>query len=147
MELIVTYLIAGGTSIIGWILTKKHLLPIFMNWWNEYKNNKLKYKTDLQSVEEVSNNIYSNQIKFLNSQIDSLQDIIKTKSDELKKLYDELSRMRTIVKNFELKILDYEEDNITYLKNCCSKKDCPMRTPCQDVDTLINKYMSNEHKK
>ena len=141
METVVTYLIVGASSVISYLLAHKHIFPLIISWWKEHNDNKLKYKSDLQAVEEVSNNIYANQIKFLNEQIDSLQDIISSKSEELKKLYDELSRMRIRVKNIELELISTKEDSVVYLQNCCSKKDCPMRVSCSDADKLIDKYI------
>lgn len=146
MELIASYLIVGITSVISYLLAHKHLFPLILKWWKERKENNLKYKSDLQAVEEVGNNIYANQIKFLNEQIDSLQDIINVKSDELKKLYDELSKMRIRVKNIELELISTKEDAIVYLKNCCVKKDCKLRIPCTDADYLIEKYMHEDGK-
>lgn len=142
METVVTYLIVGVSSVISYLLAHKHIFPIIITWWKEHKDNKLKYKSDLQAVEEVGNNIYASQIKFLNEQIDSLQDIINTKSNELKQLYDELSKMRIRVKNMELELISTKEDATLYLKNCCAKKDCPMRIPCADADKLIENYMN-----
>lgn len=145
METVVTYLIVGVSSVVSYLLAHKHIFPLILNWWKEHKDSKLKYKSDLQSVEEVGNNIYANQIKFLNEQIDSLQDIITTKSNELKALYDELSKMRIRVRNMELELISVKEDNVVYLNNCCMKKDCPMRIPCADANNLIDKYMQDEH--
>lgn len=141
METVVTYLIVGVSSVVSYLLAHKHIFPLILNWWKEHKDSKLKYKSDLQAVEEVGNNIYANQIKFLNEQIDSLQDIINTKSNELKQLYDELSKMRIRVKNMELELISTKEDATLYLKNCCAKKDCPLRIPCVDADKLIENYM------
>lgn len=141
METVVTYLIVGVSSVLSYLLAHKHIFPLIISWWKEYKDSKLKYKSDLQAVEEVGNNIYASQIKFLNGQIDSLQDMINTKSNELKQLYDELSKMRIRVKNMELELISTKEDATLYLRNCCSKKDCPMRVHCSDVDKLIDKYI------
>ena len=142
MEVTISYLIVAISSVISYLLAHKHIFPLILNWWKEHKDNKLKYKSDLQAVEEVGNNIYASQIKFLNEQIDSLQDIINTKSNELKQLYDELSKMRIRVKNMELELISTKEDATLYLRNCCSKKDCPMRIPCVDADKLIENYMN-----
>lgn len=144
MELTISYLITAISSIFIWFIGNKHLYPIIINWWNKYQDKKIRNKSDLNAIEEATSNIYANQISFLNSQLDILQNIITHKTMELQKLYDELSKMRKRVANIENELLDTKENNIYYLNHCCLRKDCSKRLQCNEVKEQINDYLIEE---
>lgn len=132
------YIGTAVISVLTWVLANKHIFPWVINLWREKKTNDLNYKSTLQGVEETSYNIYENQLKFMNEQIDSLQSIIKIKSEELQRVYTQLSKLRQNVQQLELELIRSKENETLYQGNCCAKAfECHLRIPCADASKLI----------
>ena len=132
-------------SIVSWVIANKSIFPMISKWWNDKKENDVKYKSSLQGIEQTGSEIYQSQLKFLTEEIDSLQEIIKTKSDELKRVYVELSKLRKRIQTLELELIKEKENNTLYLSNCCGKVDCKLRVPCANADKLIDTYIEDLH--
>ena len=132
-------------SIVSWVIANRTIFPMIIKWWNNKKENDVKYKSSLQGIEQTGSEIYQSQLKFLTEEIDSLQEIIKTKSDELKKVYIELSKLRKRIQTLELELIKEKENNTIYLDNCCGKLDCKLRVPCANADKLIDTYIEDLH--
>lgn len=135
---------AGVGSVITWVTAKKWLFPLVVKWYKQWRENSLKYKSDLQAVEETGYTIYQSQIKFLNDEIESLQSIIKTKSDELKETYTELSKLRIKLKKIELALIHSQENEKHYRSMCCTKApECPLRIACPEADDVVEDYVED----
>lgn len=143
--IIITYISTAITSIGAWVVSKKWIIPYIIKWWKEKKKDDVEYKRTIQGVEEANNSIYQNQITFLNSQLEDLQDIISNKSKELRVVYNEVSQLRIKVKHLELELIQAKEDAVLYIRQCCSKTDCPQRVPCANADKLLQKYLSDKY--
>lgn len=139
IEEIAAYIGTGVLSVLGWVWANKSIFPAISKWWNDKKENDVKYKSSIQGIEEQSYNVYEGQVKFLVEQIDSLQSIIKTKSDELTEVYKRLSELRLRVQELEIELLRANENIIVYKDNCCMKTDCPLRVPCGTINQMLDK--------
>lgn len=140
---IVNYIGTAVMSVLTWIVGKKWLVPLVVKWYRDWRFNQLKYKSDLQGVEQQGNDIYQSQIKFLNDEISTLQKLVKMKSEELKNVYTELSRLRTRLKDLELTCINAKEDLQLFTDNCCMKENCPLRVPCATANKIMEKYVED----
>lgn len=140
---IVNYIGTAVMSVSTWIVGKKWIVPLVVKWYRDWRFNQLKYKSDLQGVEQQGNDIYQSQIKFLNDEINTLQNLVKMKSEELKNVYTELSRLRTKLKDLELTCINAKEDLQLFTDNCCMKENCPLRVPCATANKIMEKYVED----
>lgn len=140
---IVNYIGTAVMSVLTWIVGKKWVIPLVVKWYRDWRFNQLKYKSDLQGVEQQGNDIYQSQIKFLNDEINTLQNMVKMKSHELKDVYTELSRLRTRLKDLELTCINAKEDLQLFTDNCCMKENCPLRVPCATANKIMEKYVED----
>ena len=139
IEQIATLIGTGIISVVGWVWSNKLIIPAISKWWNNKKENDVKYKSSLQGIEQQGYNVYEGQVKFLVEQIDSLQSIIKTKSEELTEVYKRLTDLRMRVQELEIELLRANENIVVYKDNCCMKVECPLRVPCGTVDKMLEK--------
>lgn len=140
---IVNYIGTAVMSVLTWIVGKKWVIPLVVKWYRDWRFNQLKYKSDLQGVEQQGNDIYQSQIKFLNDEINTLQNLVKMKSEELKNVYTELSRLRMKLKDLELTYISAKEDLQLFTDNCCMKENCPLRVPCATANKIMEKYVED----
>lgn len=143
MSDIATFVGSGVISLAVWIGGKKWLIPAVINIYKKWRDDALKRKADLQSVEQAGNDIYQSQIKFLNDEINSLQNMVRGKTEELNSVYTELSRLRQRLKDLELSLINAKEDLQLFASQCCSKEDCPLRVPCAGVNKIMQKYVED----
>lgn len=140
---IVSYIGTAVSSVVMWLIGKKWVIPLVVKWYRDWRFNQLKYKSDLQGVEQQGNDIYQSQIKFLNDEINTLQNMVKMKSHELKDVYTELSRLRKRLKDLELTFISAKEDLQLFTDNCCMKENCPLRVPCATANKIMEKYVED----
>ena len=128
-----TYLITGLGAIGAWIVANKSLVPTIVGWFSAGKKDKLEVNDKQIAVEQKKFTLYESQIKFLNMQLDDLQEIITTKSTELTGVYQQLTKLRQRVKDLEMELITSEENRENFEKHCCLVEDCPNRIYCQSA--------------
>lgn len=140
IEQVLGYLGTGIGSVLAWIWANRWLIPTIEKWWRERKDDEIRRKDSIVSVEEHSYNVYEGQVKFLVEQIDSLQGIIKLKSDELADVYKRLAELRKRVQELEIELLKANENAVVYKDKCCMKAgECPYRVPCCDAEMMVSR--------
>lgn len=133
MTITIQTIITAITTLIGWLVSKKYILPHIIKLWSwlkdrkrENENHNVNLKKELTDLTDKSNDVYENQINFLMQQV--------------KQLENELIEYQKQLETFRSKIL--ELNNNLYHKSltigklrqyCCKNENCKMRIYCDDA--------------
>lgn len=134
---ILTYLIAGLSSVVGWIAANKWLFPIIKEWWEKRKEDAkiqderdLNVRKELLEIDSSTDDLYKNRVEWCLKQIQTLEEKLLFKEKEIDDFMKELDNLRGIIVNLQTQIMNNKLEINKLQGYYCKNLDCQFRVKC-----------------
>lgn len=134
---ILAYLIAGLSSVVGWIAANKWLFPLIKEWWTKRKEDAkiqderdINVRKELIEIDSNTDDLYKSRVEWCLSQITVLEGKLDSKQKEINDFMKELDNLRGIIVNLQNQIMNNKLEINKLQGYCCKNLDCPYRIKC-----------------
>jgi chromosome segregation ATPase len=139
MTIDIETIVTAISSVGGWIVSKKFVVPYIVKayeWIRNYKKEQDKENIDsskeLIEIKEQTNNVYENQLEFCMKQIAELQTNLTDKQKELNDYINQLSELRNKIVELQKQLYESQMKYSKLSSLCCSNKECQFRQSCNE---------------